>query len=313
MKASKIFVLLIIFVLSSIFVYKFLINPEKIKKEEVIKNHVKKDSNPVIVAVGDIVCSFHFPSISECQEKETAKLVEKINPVAVLTLGDLQYPSGSHKDFAKYYDKSWGNFKEKTYPTLGNHEYETKAALGYFDYFGKRAGERGKGYYSFDIGEWHLVAINSNCWAVGGCQKDSPQELWLRDDLSKNKTKCILAFWHHPLFSEGSHKNNEFMKDIWETLFQFKADVVLNGHDHLYERFAKQDAKGNKSIEGIREFIVGTGGRSLYNFATNLNNREARDNLSYGVLKMILKKDSYSWEFISTSSTFKDLGEDKCI
>lgn len=287
------------------------------QNKSTVENKVKKSVNeklvPVVVGAGDIACNFVSDNKNECRQKETAEIVEKINPDIVLALGDLQYPDGSINNINNYYNKTWGKFKDITFPTVGNHEYTDNDANGYFEYFGLRAGEKGKGYYSFDLGDWHIISLNSNCW-VTGCSKGSMQEKWLRQDLEKNNSKCTLVFWHHPLFTNAGHEGDKNVKDLWEVLMDYKTEIVLNGHDHVYERFARQDANGIKTENGIREFVVGTGGRNLYDFKTNSSNLEAKNSGSFGVLKLVLEKDFYSWEFVPTEPDgFRDRGKDFCI
>lgn len=268
--------------------------------------------DPVIIAVGDIECDFASNKQNECQQDKTYTVAKSQNPDAVLTLGDMQYESGSLADYKKYYDSSWGKFFAKTYPVPGNHEYATSNAKGYFDYFGDRAGKRGEGYYSIDIGKWHIIALNSNCWAIGGCGKSSPQSQWLLSDLTNHPSKCTLAFWHHPLFSSGQHGNNNMMEDTFEILRTHNADLILNGHDHIYERFAAQDEKGTASPNGMAEFVVGTGGRNLYNYSTIKPNSVIHENTAFGVLKLTLHDVSYDWKFLPAEGNFTDTGSEKC-
>ncbi len=269
----------------------------------------KKDI--VVVAAGDIACNSEKQTASECYQKETAQLTSTVNPDAVLLLGDIQYENGSIQEFV-YFDKAWGKFKDKSFPVPGNHEYQTPNAEGYFQYFGARAGEKGKGYYSFNLGSWHVIALNSNCWAIKGCSLDDPQAQWLLSDLKNNSKKCTLAMWHHPFVSASTHGNSEFMDDIWDILYKNGADLVLVGHDHVYERFAPMDSNGNTDKNGIREFVVGTGGRSLYPFKTKPATLEASQNTIYGVLKLKLSENGYSWDFVGVDPTFKDSGQDLC-
>ena len=188
--------------------------------------------DPVIVGAGDIAdCKALGPAA------RTANLLEKIDGT-VFTLGDDAYENGSPKQFADCYGPTWGRFKARTRPVVGNHEYGTAFAAGYFDYFGAAAGDRTKGYYSYDLGKWHLVVINSNCAQVGGCHAGSPQEQWLRQDLAAHPAPCTVAMWHHPRYSSGEHGDDRSMRDIWQALYDADADVVLSGHDHDYERFA---------------------------------------------------------------------------
>jgi hypothetical protein len=269
--------------------------------------------DPIIVGAGDIA------ACDRSGDEATADLFDSIFvsdvPGAVFTTGDNVYNSGTTREFADCYEPSWGRHKERTRPSPGNHEYGTYQASGYFDYFGEAAGEIGKGYYSYDLGTWHIVVINSNCNKIGGCDEGSPQEEWLRNDLASNSAICTLAYWHHPLFSSGKHGNNPIMEPIWQALYDHGVDVVLNGHDHDYERFAPQDPQGAADPEqGIRQFVVGSGGRSHYIFPeTPLPNSEVQNDNTYGVLKLTLFPTGYNWEFIPVEGkTFSDLGSADC-
>jgi hypothetical protein len=198
---------------------------------------------------------------------------------------------------------------------VGNHEYGTPGATAYFDYFGPAAGERGKGYYSYDLGTWHLVVLNSNCRPVGGCGPGSPQERWLRADLAKHHARCTLAYWHHPRFSSGWHGSDPSYQAFWQALSEHDADVVLVGHDHDYERFAPQTASGAvDSRRGIREFVVGTGGGSYREFPSRAAaNSEIRNDKTFGVLRLVLGPSEYSWRFIpEAGKTFTDSGTASC-
>ncbi|HEY3129931.1 MAG TPA: metallophosphoesterase [Acidobacteriota bacterium] len=273
----------------------------------------------VLAAAGDIACgSGSF--FAACRDRETSDLLLQVNPDVVLALGDNQYEFGLYNDFLNFYDKSWGRVKFKTRPTTGNHEYELFSADGYFDYFNGvgnftgSAGDRDKGYYSFDLGNWHLIALNSNCSRVGGCNTGSLQERWLRADLAAHPNSCILAYWHHPRFSSGQHGGSLEYQALWQALYDSRADVVLVGHDHDYERFAAQTPSGAlDSQRGIRQFVVGTGGRDLTTFALIVPNSEVRDSRTFGVLKLALHSGSYEWEFIPiTGGTFRDSGSGFC-
>jgi hypothetical protein len=263
----------------------------------------------VLIAAGDIASC-----VSEGDEA-TALLVEAITGT-VATLGDNVYERGTAEQFAGCYDPTWGQFKDRTRPAPGNHDYLTPAAAGYFEYFGEAAGELGKGYYSYDLGAWHIVALNSVCWEVGGCGAKSPQATWLAADLEAHTSAvCTLAYFHHPRFSSGLHGNLDLMQTLWDVLYAGGADVVLNGHDHHYERFAPQDPQGVADpVRGIREFIAGTGGRSLYPFlGPPLANTEVRSALAHGVLELTLHAASYDWEFVPVAGeTFTDAGSGEC-
>ena len=279
------------------------------------------EGDPVVVAVGDIVCGTGTSTSSPCVHGATAALVGSIAPAAVLLLGDNQYESGTLSDFNAFYEPTWGAHKAITWPSVGNHEYQTAGAAGYFDYFNGReaqtgrAGDRDKGYYSFDVGSWHLIALNSNCTAASGCGAGSPQEQWLRADLAANPRTCTLAYWHHPRFSSGMHGNASSMQPIWQALYDHGADLVLAGHDHDSERFAPQTATGAAdATKGIRSFVVGTGGKSLRAFSTIRANSERRSSSSFGVLKLTLRPSSYAWEFVPIpGDALNDAGSGDCV
>ena len=264
--------------------------------------------DPVLVGAGDI---------SACEGDgalQTAALLDTI-PGTVFTLGDNAYPSGSAEQFQRCYEPSWGRHKARTRPALGNHDYRTDNANPYFDYFGAAAGERGKGYYSYDLGKWHVIVVNSNCSNVpGGCAAGSPQEKWIRQDLREHPALCTVAMWHHPRFSSSEHGNDPSMGPIFQALSEAGADLALAGPAHTYERVAKQDPNQKPDPErGIREFVVGVGGRSLYEFPKIQPNSEIRDDKNFGVLKLTLHPAGYDWEFVGVpGSTFSDKGSDKC-
>src|ERR687897_3397556 len=251
--------------------------------------------DPVLVGAGDIA------SCRSTGDEATAGLLAGIDGT-VTTLGDNAYPKGTDANFAKCYEPSWGQFKARTMPSPGNHEYETPGALGYFDYFGTAAGDPGEGYYSYDLGSWHLVALNSNCGEGEiRCGPDSPQGRWLKEDLAANdEESCTLAYFHHPLFTSGAYRPGiERVERLWEILYAAGGDVVLNGHDHNYQRFAPQDPVGRVDPEnGIRQFVVGTGGRSLYEIANPIANTEVYNDDTYGVLELTLQQTRYEWEFV---------------
>jgi hypothetical protein len=196
----------------------------------------------------------------------------------------------------------------------GNHDYHTARASGYFRYFGAAAGNPAKGYYSFDLGEWHLIALNSNCSDVGGCERGSAQVRWLRADLAAHASaRCTLAYWHHPLFSSGVHGSNATYTAFWNELYAAGADVVLVGHDHDYERFAPQTPTGVLDTRrGIRQFVVGTGGRGLRRFKTIRSWSEVRDSTTFGVLRLALRPAGYAWRFVPAVGSFTDSGTGGC-
>jgi hypothetical protein len=265
-------------------------------------------TDPVFVGAGDIA------SCASSGDEATASLLDGI-PGTVYTLGDNAYNSGTDDEFANCYNSSWGRHKARTRPSVGNHEYLTPGASGYYNYFGAAAGESSKGYYSYDLGAWHIVALNSMCENVGGCGASSPMVTWLMGDLATNPSSCTLAYWHHPVFSSGSeHGNDPKMIPSWDALYAAGADVVLSGHDHDYERFAPQTSSGVGDPEGgIREFVVGTGGSSHYAFGTIRANSEVRNSDTNGVLKLTLHASSYEWQFVPASATtFADSGSSNC-
>jgi hypothetical protein len=264
-------------------------------------------SSPVLVGAGDIA------SCSSSDDAATAALLDSI-PGTVFTAGDNAYDSGTASEFANCYDPTWGRHKARTMPTVGNHEYQTAGASGYFSYFGTAAGDPTKGYYSYNLGEWHVVALNSMCENVGGCGATSPMVSWLKQDLSASTKACTIAIWHHPLFSSGEHGNDPKMKSSWDALYAANADVIVNGHDHDYERFAPQDPNGAAdTTRGMREFVVGTGGASHTAFFAVQPNSQVRDSDTFGVLKLTLNSSSYDWQFVPESGkTFTDSGSTIC-
>jgi calcineurin-like phosphoesterase family protein/cadherin domain-containing protein len=271
-------------------------------------------TDPIIAAAGDIACTPGSSITStKCHQSATSDLLS--GATAVLTLGDNQYEDGTLAQYQGSFDPTWGRFKASMFPSVGNHEYHVAGAAGYFDYFGAAAGPRDRGYYSFDIGSWHLIAINSNCSAIGGCNAGSPQEQWLRADLAASAAQCTLAYWHHPRFSSGLHGSATFMQPIWQALYDFRADVVLSGHDHNYQRFALQTPSGVlDAARGIREFVVGTGGRSHYSPGATIANQEVANWTTFGVLKLTLHPTSYDWQFVpEAGQTFTDSGSAACV
>jgi hypothetical protein len=261
-----------------------------------------------VAAAGDIACdpsSGDFNggagTTTECHELGVSDAILAGGYDAVLPLGDVQYESGTASQFAASYQPSWGRLKAITHPAVGNHEYGSPGAAPYFQYFGAAAGEPGKGYDSYDLGSWHLIVINSNCAQIGGCSNGSPQELWLRADLAEHPVRCTLAYWHHPRFSSGQNGNSASMDTIWRDLYAGGADLVLNGHDHDYERFAPQNAEGARDdANGIREFVVGTGGKNHMTFKALIQpNSEVHDTSSFGFLALTLSDGAYAWTFVS--------------
>ena len=258
----------------------------------------------IFVGAGDIaMCDALEPA------RETGRLLKGIGGF-VFALGDNAYFGGTAREYRECYDDAWGSEKFRTRPVLGNHEYEGGNAGGpYFDYFLGQAGPAGLGYYSFELNSnWHAIALNSNISMAEG----SPQGAWLKADLAASRTRCTVAYWHHPLFTSSQNGPQVFTRDFWRILYAAGADVVLVGHDHVYERFAPQDADGRiDPARGMREFLVGTGGAFLYNFVTVAPNSEVRLR-TFGVLKLTLESNSYQWQFIQTSGATGDSGTGQC-
>jgi len=264
---------------------------------------------PVLVGAGDI---------ADCRElagaEATAKLLEQI-PGTVMAVGDLAYPDGTKENF-ECYDKTWGRVKSRTRPAPGNHEFHSAGAAYYFSYFGPAAGDPATGYYSYDLGTWHIIVLNSECTAVGGCNTGSVQEKWLRADLAAHPgAACKLAYFHKPLFSSGgAHGDDLEIKPLWQALYDANADVVVNGHDHDYERFGPQTPDAAADYKrGIREFVVGTGGKNHRPFGEPHPNSEIRNSDSFGVLKLTLGPSGYEWQFVpEAGSAFIDSGSGNC-
>jgi hypothetical protein len=319
-----------------------------------------EETSYVIAAAGDIVCSSKMQRQAQeqakrlpvkdtgvssesrpprtCAASATADVLRELAPATVLPLGDLQYECGDAAEFEHAYSATWGQLKSVSRPAVGNHEYGTACgrsdASGYFDYFGPAAGD--KGWYSFDLGGWHLIALNSQCRAgrgfeaVGGCGPDSEQFRWLQADLAAHQKDCTLAYWHSPRFTSGQHGSALQMADIWNELAANKVDVVLSAHNHVYERFdfightdkPRNTGQDSDSIiespkvdpQGIQQFVVGTGGRNHIRFKKPpLVGEVVRDDTSFGVLSMTLKPGSYDWEFVPVKgSAFQDHGSAKC-
>jgi hypothetical protein len=282
------------------------------------------DSPPVtgtkIAAAGDIACDPGSSSFNNgqgsglnCRQLATSDLLVGAGYAAVLLLGDIQYEDGAYSKFVDSYDKSWGRVKSITKPAPGNHEYQSGNANGYYQYFGAAAGAPTKGYYSYDLGGWHIVALNSNCSFVGGCGAGSVQEQWLRADLAAHPANCTLAYWHHPRFSSGSHGSDSTYTAFWQALYDANADLVLVGHDHDYERFAPQTPSGGLDLaRGIRQIVAGSGGKEVRTFPNDAANSEARDVTSLGVLELTLGANAYEWRFRPAVGSFTDSGSASC-
>jgi hypothetical protein len=256
-------------------------------------------ADAVVYAAGDIAaCRGRAPQFAVATltaQRIEADLAGQALPAAVLTLGDNTYPVGKLAEFTDCYGPTWGRFKAITYPSPGNHEYAGGLAKGYFTYFGARAA---KGYYSFALGSWHLVSLDSNLKG----EAFQAQLDWLRADLAASGARCTLAYWHHPLYSSGGHGSMATMRAAWQLLQAAGAELVLSSHDHDYERFAPQDADGGlDAAGGMRQFVVGTGGAQLTPFLLTENHSEKRDNSRMGVLKLTLSQGAYAWEFLEAS------------
>lgn len=245
-------------------------------------------------------------------DEDTAALLGLEPDASVLTLGDNVYGSGTHQEFADCFHPSWGQYRDRMFPAPGNHDYGTANAAGYFDYFGAAAGDPDKGYYSFDVGDWHLVSLNSNCSDIGGCDIGSPQHDWLVEDLAAHPALCTLAYMHHPRFSSGSHGDDDDVQDLWATLADGGAELMLAGHDHDYERFAPMNANGEADAEGMRMFVVGTGGTGFRSMGSSPNTQASNDD-THGVLGLDLNDGSYDWEFLPVEGkTYTDSGSTGC-
>jgi acid phosphatase type 7 len=267
-------------------------------------SHTGAGSTPVVlVGAGDI---------ANCNGNEaaTALLLDAIAGT-VFTTGDNVYPIGAAAEYANCYEPTWGRHKARTRPSAGNHDYGIAGAPHYYNYFGASAGPAGLGYYSYELGDWHIVVLNSNIARGAG----SVQEQWLRNDLAANTKPCTLAYWHHPLFNSGaSHGNDPSQAALFKALYEHHADVIVNGHEHIYERFAPQNVNGQADPNGPRVFIVGTGGVPFYGIGTVQPNSEVRNNTTHGVIKFTLKANSYDWQFVPVAGrTFTDSGTASCV
>ncbi|MFI7069312.1 CBM96 family carbohydrate-binding protein [Micromonospora sediminicola] len=259
--------------------------------------------DPVLVGAGDI-------SNSGSGDSATAALLDGI-PGTVFTTGDNVYNSGTASEFSTYYDPTWGRHKARTRPSPGNHDYNTSGASGYYGYFGSQAGPSGRGYYSYDLGNWHVVSLNSNISMSAG----SAQEQWLRSDLAASTKPCTLAYWHHPLYTSSSnHAPSTGTRPLYQALYDYDADVVVWGHNHVYERFAPMNANGGyDASRGLRSFVAGMGGAGHYGFGTIQPNSEARNSSAYGVLKFTLHAGTYDWQFVPVAGqTYRDSGTGSC-
>ena len=285
--------------------------------------------DPMVAAAGDIACDPGHVRFNNglgvpggCRQKMTSDLLLRMDLSRILILGDIQYEDAKLWKFIASFHRSWGRLKPLISPVAGNHEWEDPGAAGHFDYFNGQgqqtgpAGERGKGWYSFDLGTWHVISLDSECNEVGGCGPGSPQMAWLRADLAANPERCTLVQWHRPRFTSGTHGEGSAVGVLpfWQTLYSAGADVIVNGHEHFYERFGPQSPTGAPDpARGIRQFISGAGGRNHHNFDLDARNSEFQDNETFGVLKLTLADGRYHWEYvIATSGEVLDRGSGLC-
>jgi hypothetical protein len=278
-------------------------------------------ADPLLAAAGDIACTPGATSDgTHCQQLQTANLALASHPDAVAILGDNQYESGSLAEFTGSFDPTWGRFRSLIRPVPGNHEYQTAGAAGYFGYFGAAAGSSSTPYYSYDLGKWHLLALNSNCGdAPSECgnflkgRVSSDEVAWLESDLNAHPGVCTLAYWHHPLFGSGSVGSSPRVQLLWNVLFQHRGDVVLNGHQHDYERFGLQNPVGQATPLGLREFVVGTGGDDHHLVSgSRAANSQFYDGDDFGVLLLRLHESSYDWAFERVDGVALDSGSSPC-
>ena len=263
-----------------------------------------KQPDPVVLIAGDV---------AQCDSpgtQLTSHLIKAL-PYPVLAAGDLAYPNGTPEEFSRCYAPTWGIFKDRTFPVPGNHDYRTAGAAGYFGYFGDRAGDPAKGYYSFNLGQWHIVMLNSNRELEPGAH----QLKWLAADLHQNTQQCVLAIWHHPRFSSGKHGNDARTQALWETLYQHGVSVHVSAHDHDYERFLPMNAAGERDeAGGIRAFVAGTGGAKLYTLKERHPLSQVWQGENWGVLKLTLRPQGYDWEFLPVAGgSFQDAGSAQCV
>jgi Bacterial Ig domain/RTX calcium-binding nonapeptide repeat (4 copies)/Calcineurin-like phosphoesterase len=260
-----------------------------------------------LLAAGDIA------GCNSLGDEATAAILD-VTEGTVATLGDNAYPDGTPTQFAECYHPSWGRHRARTRPAVGNHEYRTPGAAGYFGYFGAAAGDPTKGYYSYDLGAWHVVVLNSQCWEIGGCEAGSPQERWLRADLAASTAPCTVAYWHHARFSSARWVQLEWMEPAWKALYEHGAELVLAGHDHVYERHAPQTPSGDPSPAfGLRQFVVGSGGFDHHRFVTALPTSEVAESQTFGLLALTLRDDGYDWQFLPEAGrSFVDAGSGQC-
>lgn len=280
--------------------------------EQQVADPPSNGDTAVLLAAGDI---------AECGsdgDESTAELLAARPDATIATLGDNAYDDGTTGEFDRCFNPSWGRYRERMRPATGNHDHNTKDAAGYAAYFGKAGGPFDRYYYSYDLGSWHVVVLNSDCWRIGGCAEDDPQARWLVDDLEANPARCTLGYWHRPPFSSGRYGDPEAtdrVRPLWRILYERGVDVLLTGHEHSYERFAPMDAEGRPAGDrGLRLFVVGTGGGNLRPYENPpLATTEVRNGDTWGVLELTLRPGSYDWEFLPVEGgRFRDAGSGSC-
>ena len=265
---------------------------------------MRDDSLPVLVGAGDVGdCDFDGAA-------RTSRMLDSIRGT-IFIAGDVAYQTRRNPHpFLTCFDPAWGRHRARIRPALGNHDYADDSAAAYFEYFGERAGPRPAGYYSYEVGRWHVIALNTNI-AIGD---SSPQARWLRTDLALNAGRCTVAYMHHPRFSSGPHAERDALVPLWRILARSGVSIAIAGHDHIYERFSPLDADGAPdATNGVRQFVVGTGGAHRYAIAALLPGSEAHSSDTYGLLKLTLLPDRYRWAFMPVDSGgLHDAGESRC-
>jgi 3',5'-cyclic AMP phosphodiesterase CpdA len=274
----------------------------------------KPSDHPTVAAIGDITCEAGaVMSVGTCQQKAVADAIIKAKPDSVWLLGDIQYLNGELSQFRSQFQPAFGALRKRWRPAPGNHEYYTPNASGYYEFFGKSAGPYQRGFYSFDIGKWHVVSLNGNCDVID-CKANSFQAKWLRSDLKRHSNKCTAAYWHQPLFSSGKeHGSDPLVRPLWKILGDRKADLILGGHDHDFEVFARQDESGKRDPKGPVEIVAGTGGKSWYQFAKPQPNSKVRIGNTFGFLSLTLNPKAFDWRYISKDSKVLARGSARCV
>ncbi|MHC1784206.1 MAG: metallophosphoesterase [Anaerolineaceae bacterium] len=262
----------------------------------------------LLIGAGDIA----YCGEDSLGDEATSAILERFPSAAIFTAGDNVSGVGRLAEYRNCFGPTWGRFLDRLHPVPGNHDLETDGGAPYYAYFGEVAGQTGQGFYSYNLGDWHIAALNSNCDAIA-CGPNSAQARWLREDLTANGSQCTLLYWHHPRYSSGLSGNYGLVSSFWRIALEYGADVVVSGHDHGYERFAPQDGDDLADPDGIRQFVVGTGGSELREFGEVKPNSEVRDNSTHGVILFRLFPGRYEWEFLPVEGgTFTDKGEGKC-